>query len=146
MKKLFGCALLALFPAMASAATFPPCDFGKFAGQVMPVPSSIYQKYFIPMPSANTSVTQAVPYKTGHVTWDCSTGTANWQQCLRSANTNACGTAAPTTATGSTDWETNPVCRKLDMISGTTINDAPTLKGVSSVTAGAIAAGSYCYQ
>lgn len=147
MKNTLSLAILAgVLPFAAEAATFRACDFGKFAGQVMPVPSAAYQKYFIATTTAGVSVTQAVPYKTGHITWDCGTGSANYLVCYQSTNTNPCGSAAPSASTAATDWETNPVCRKLDMISGTTVNDAPVLKGVSSPTANAFVAGSYCYQ
>lgn len=147
MLKLSLLALLSLFVvASASAATLPPCDFGKFAGAVMPVPSSKYQKYRIFTGDANVSVTQAVPVVPGHILWACQTAGANWQQCWSSPNTNACGSAAPIVSTASTDWEPNPICRKLDSISGTTVSDIPSSTGVSSDTSNTWIGGSYCYQ
>lgn len=135
-----------LLPLGAHAATLTPCLFAKYAGQVMPLPSSSYLHYRIVLGDANISVTQAVPVMSGHIIWSLQTGGANWQQGWRSPNTNPLGSAAPVVSTANTNWEPNPVARTLDFISGTTVNDIPNQTAVSSDTSNTWVAGSYCYQ
>lgn len=146
MKRALGLvALLGCLSFAGNAATFTPCDFGKFAGQVMPVPSSNYLHFRIDT-TGSTIVTATVPVKSGHITWALETGTANWQQAWGSVNNSAFLAVAPTGTSNTTNWEPNPIARKLDPISGTTVNDFPTLTAVQSASVSSSIGGSYCYQ
>ena len=151
MKHIYKLALLAaVLPFAAQAATLNPCIFGKYNGQVMPVPSSRYLHTQI-LVSTSAIVTQTIPTVVSAsivkgIVWGCYTGTTNYRLCFASANTDACGSSSPVSNTTNTDWEINPICHQLDLISGTTINDLPTVVKAQSDSYSMYIGASYCRQ
>lgn len=131
----------------SKAATLTKCSFGQFAGEVLPVPSANYLKWQVITSGTTAPVTQTVPRVAGKIMWSMQTGFDNWRQCYASTNTDPCGAAAPTTSSETTNWEPNPVARRLDFISGTTTNDLPAVVKVQPFTTSVtVVGGSYCYE